>query len=876
MRRVTRFLRIAALAVAAAALAGPLPAQTPTPTPTATPTPVPFLQFPGSAASLGIPNGGRYDASNLVLKPDGTIWTASANENVLARISPDGKVRKWTMPKDAAPSHLLEEPDGTFWVAQLGGFKVSRFDPATEELTEWADAARRPTAFVKKADGKLWLPHTNGVLTTFDPATSTFVYWRTTDPANPLVSLSYPYLDEDGSVWAGDFVRGGIVRIAPGGNTATRWQLPNSFVQPSKIIRGPDGALWISFHASAQIARFVPATAELKTVTVGAFVAPFDLKVYRSRILYSEQAAGEVGVLDPFGDLPSETATLESKELVLSSTTEVAVPTKTKLVAVDVTVEPASPIGVAGFGSPGLSRYPAVAGIPYGLAIDEVRKRILVGATGEIVEILPPLPVTVNDHLYPAAASIAGAGGNRWATEVVAWNRGTPAEDGTRSNTSVDGRLLPSDWIVGLSPGATLTVGPGKLVRQADPIAEEMDGADTAGALRFSPPTGATNFGDFFSWARVYTTREDGGTYGMGRNRVTGGDAVASGETGFLFTPPDADGQRVNAGLFVVEATRVGVSIVGPDGVLVAGPAVLDWPAGFQTQASTVFEVFGIAPVPSARIVFAVEKGRVLPFGTSIDTLTGDPIDLPFFGPRSTAQVQWFLAVERGGGPMGASSRTDLQLFNGAEVASTVSLGFRPARLAASAEPAAGPRFATLTVPAGRTLTVTDALKELFGLEGVAGSVDVVSDPPVFAFARVTAGDASGGRFGYGSAAALGNVAPTVGSRGVFIQVSDAGWDVMESELQVTNPTDDPAQVAIRAFDFEGEAVGEPFPLAVGPKEVLRIPAAFYTVAGRGADVGRLEITPAEGSAPVFAVLVRQDKKTGDADAVIPYVIPAT
>jgi hypothetical protein len=33
---------------------------------------------------------------------------------------------------------------------------------------------------------------------------------------------------------------------------------------------------------------------------------------------------------------------------------------------------------------------------------------------------------------------------------------------------------------------------------------------------------------------------------------------------------------------------------------------------------------------------------------------------------------------------------------------------------------------------------------------------------------------------------------------------------------------------------------------------------------------------PAEGSQPVFATLIRQDKKTGDADAVIPYVVPAS
>ena len=86
MRHVTRFLRFAALAVATAMFPGMLLAQTPTPTPTATPTPPPTptpepaISIPASVGSIGIPNGGRYDASNMILEADGTIWTASANE----------------------------------------------------------------------------------------------------------------------------------------------------------------------------------------------------------------------------------------------------------------------------------------------------------------------------------------------------------------------------------------------------------------------------------------------------------------------------------------------------------------------------------------------------------------------------------------------------------------------------------------------------------------------------------------------------------------------------------------------------------------------------------------------------------------------------
>lgn len=883
MRRVTRFFRFAALAVALVTFPGMLLAQTPTPTPTETPTPTPtptpepVTSAPASVASIGIPNGGRYDASNMILEADGTIWTASASENVLARISADEKkVKKWAMPRDAAPSHLLKESDGTLWVAQLGGFKISRFDPATARLTEWADAARRPTAFVKSANGTLWLPETNGVLTNFDPATGVFVYWRSTDAEKPISSLTYPFLDADGSIWSADFLRGNLLRYAPDGATVTRWALPDAFSQPSKIIRGPDGAIWISLYSASQLARFDPATAELKTFDVGFFVLPFDMKVYRDRIAYTEQQGGEVGVFDPRGRVPAETKTLEATEITLTSTTATVTPVNSTLVATELDVNAGSPRTIEGTGAVGLARYPAIEGAAYALVVDETRKRFLVGGPGQITEVLPPLPVTVDDQIFPAAASIGGRNGSRWATQTVAWNRGTADTAGATVDATVNVRLLPSDWIVGLSPTTTLTVGPGKLVSQDDPIGTDMGGTDTAGALRYTTGATATKFADFYSWIRVYRTREDGGTYGLARNFVKGGQGIGTGETGVLLTPHDAGSQRTNAGLFIVEGGTGTVSIVDASGALVGGPFAYDWPAGYQVQASTIFDAFGIPPSPSARVVFSVTTGRVLPFGTAIDSVSGDPVDLPFFGPRSTAQFQWILGVERGGGPLGPSSRTDLQLLNGAAADSSVSISFRVAHLASASPPASPAPSVTFTVPAGKVVTLTDVVKETFGLVGVAGSMDISSDPPVFAFARITAEDAGGGRHGYGLPALLGDAEAFPGSRGVFIQASDAGWDVMESELQVTNPTDGPAEVTVKAFDAGGTAAGTPLTLAIGPKQVVRVPSAFYSVAGFGAPVGRLEVAPTTGSQPVFATLVRQDKKTGDADAVVPYIVPSS
>ena len=160
---------------------------------------------------------------------------------------------------------------------------------------------------------------------------------------------------------------------------------------------------------------------------------------------------------------------------------------KTTLVSTELDVTRVSPAAVPGPALPGLARYPAVGGAAYAVAIDETRKRFLVGGPGGIVEVLPPLPATVDDHFYPAAASIAGKGGTRWATQVVAWNRGTADTTGATVDATVD-RAAPPDRLDRrpLARGRPSPSEPGKLVSQADPIADEMGGPDTSGALRFT------------------------------------------------------------------------------------------------------------------------------------------------------------------------------------------------------------------------------------------------------------------------------------------------------------------------------------------------------------------------------------------------------
>lgn len=814
-----------------------------------------------------VANGGRWDGANVVLASDGSVWATSANENKIGKLSADGtKFTRWTMPKDAAPSFLLPEADGTFWVAELGGFQVGKFDPATNELKQWADASRRPTGFVKRPDGKLWIPETSGALALFDPATGVFTYYT----ASEIASLSYPFLEPDGSLWAADFLYGSLVRFAPDGKTAKRWALPNPLSNPSKIFRGVDGALWVSLYVGGELGRFVPATAELKTFLVGVSPLPFDLANYNQRIVFSDQRLGYIGFFDPANATPYATKTLEVVDVTLTEKVYPAVTPTTTVLEVatdDVLTSPATL--VTGTVTDNLVEMSTNQSIAYGVAVDEARGKIWFGTIGGLTALQPSVPVTVNDITFPSAASIGGAGDVRWATQLVTWNRGTPDSTGATAAIRFTASLLPNEWIAGYAPGANFSVGAGQLFYRNDPIGSEMGGPDSFGGLRVVPSTQPT---DLFAWSRTYLTRPDGGTLGFAWNGQRADAAVGPDETAFFLTPPDT-GSRVNAGFLVLEEAKGSLVIVDAEG-LERASVPFAWPGGYHYQWHRLFESLGLPRLASARVAFRVETGKVFPFGTAIDDASSDPIGLTVLRPKVAATLQSLPGVARGAGTMGSGSRTDVQLFNPGVDPATVRLEFRAAAAVDGPAPAPGLPSATVTVPPGKVVALEDFLLESLGLDGVFGEIDVVSDVPLFAFARVTAPDPeSEGRVGFGVNGVLGELAVNPGSRAVFINVTDSGSDGIEPELEITNPAWDPTTVTIKLTAADGQPAGSRS-LALGPRETRTFRGFWGNVSGSLTEFGRVEVLPDEGKPGIFAFLLRRDVQTGDADLITPYVLP--
>jgi streptogramin lyase len=861
-RRFLRFV-VAPVVLAALPALGQTPTPTPTPTPTATPTPSVTPTPTPAPTARPVPAGseiwtfagaGTYDGSNLIKDSSGAIWAVSAAENAISRLSANRtKLSRWIMAKDSAPSSLLPDSDGTFWVTELGGFKVAHFDPASGNVTEYVDGTRRPTALVKRPDGKFWLPETGGLLALFDPSVPSFVYYQTPG----VYYLSYPWQDADGTLFSLDFIYGTIVRWAPDLSTARVWTVPATSLSPSKIVRLADGKLWISFHNSSELGRFDDQTGTLDIFTLFTAASPFDIQNYRGLVLYSD-LAGQVGFLDPAKVVPSSSTTLKQADVVPLVRSTLPTTAATSPLAFDEQdLIPPVPGFDVGSGLPGLAQILVNKGSAlWAMLIDEVRGRIFFGTTGAIGILGPPPQIDVRD-LYLASASAAALSSDparAYRTQIVTWNRGTPdAAGATKALNSIQ-RILPDGWIAGLSGTSTTAVPAGTLLSQEDVVGTDMDSAGVFGGFQITSDVRD----DAFAWSRVSLPAPGGGTLGYAANAVKDAVGLGAGDTGFLFASPDA-AQRTIAGLLVTQSSTGTLSIVDASGVTKATYAY-DWPGGYRVQGTSIFDAFALPPLPSARIVCKVATGRVLLFGTAVDPVSGDGANLGAIGAAAFAPGLQITGFERGGG-----LSSTLQVFNPGTNPAHVSLSVRVA------QPVDGPTLppaafaATTTVPPGTVATL-----DLSGAGGaVTGTLDIVSDQPVAAFATFRTALPSGGNAVF-TAPAVFFASPTgisPGSRGVFLAATQN--DAFSSTIQITSTSPNPGDVTVRFSGADGTATGSRT-VTVPPWGVVSLPGSL---AGAATDLGRVDVVPADGTTPFLTVLLRQDRQTGDIDVILPLVI---
>ncbi len=434
----------------------------------------------------------------------------------------------------------------------------------------------------------------------------------------------------------------------------------------------------------------------------------------------------------------------------------------------------------------------------------------------------------------------------------MTWNRGTPDAQGATHTMNQVERLLPEGWIAGWSPAAQQAIDAGKILVQSDAVGTDMDAPGALGSIRLLSDQGA----DTFAWSRISVPGAGGGTLGSATNAVLGTAAIAAGDSGFVFTPADP-AFRTHAGVFIVQDATGTISVVDAAGqTRVTFP--FDWPSGFRAQGSTIFEVFGLPALPSARIVCTVATGSVLLFGTAYDPVSGDAVRLEPFRSGDVGLWPVLPGFVRGGGLAGT-----LQLFNPGTTTAHVNLSFRAAQ-APGAPAAPGQAIGSVTVPAGAVVSV-----DLGAGAAAQGALDLSSDQNVAAFASYRRPLGSGGTAGYGVAAQQVAAAIPAGSRGVF--VSSTVNDAFTSTLQLVNMGFDPAAVTVAFTNADGTDAGGAQTVTLPAQGVVNLPG---WPAGQTTDAGRVDVTPADGSPAVLAILARRDRVSQDTDAISPFVVP--
>jgi streptogramin lyase len=282
---------------------------------------------------LGHPASMQHD---LVVHPDGRIYSVDTNQDQLYRLDPRTDERQsWPIPRGdsplggvfgntgallapnsnshVAPHSLQVAPDGSIWVTLCLGNKIGRFDPKTEEwqIIELEEGLYPHTLRFDR-QGRVWftLAISNHV-GMIDPASgerrtirlpartwsqavavrlAPVFIWLTKvlpieePPASEGMELPIPYgidIAPDGGVWFSQLNERRIGRIDPDSGSIEVIDTP--FPGPRRLRFDSQGNLWIPGFSASLVARYTPSSGEFRTwkLPIEGVETPYALNVDR-------------------------------------------------------------------------------------------------------------------------------------------------------------------------------------------------------------------------------------------------------------------------------------------------------------------------------------------------------------------------------------------------------------------------------------------------------------------------------------------------------------------------------------------------------------------------------------------------------------------
>jgi subtilisin-like proprotein convertase family protein len=287
------------------------------------------------------------------------------------------------------------------------------------------------------------------------------------------------------------------------------------------------------------------------------------------------------------------------------------------------------------------------------------------------------------------------------------------------------------------------TVAPGRVLALDDVVGSEFGYADSIGQLTVLGPDTR-----FLATSRAYTEGAQG-TFGILVPGFASADGIGPGQTASAAGLVRNARFHTNAGFTELSGSPVSVrlDVFRADGTLVAS-TTRGAAANANLLVTDIIGERGLGTMSNFRIDFTVTSaaGRVAPFATLIDNVTGDGVFVAAVGPAASAEDIVIPQASHAAGANGDFFRTDLHIAN---------LGAAPARVTVSLLPRlltgepAPPRL--FTIGPGETLESPDVLAGEFGLgdPSAAGLLLRPDGPARLAVSTRTTVEKFGGTFGF-------------------------------------------------------------------------------------------------------------------------------
>ncbi len=407
----------------------------------------------------------------------------------------------------------------------------------------------------------------------------------------------------------------------------------------------------------------------------------------------------------------------------------------------------------------------------------------------------------------------------------------------------------------------TQTIGPGRVLALNDVVTSLFGYEDTIG-----PMTVVGTDANFLATSRAYT-RGDNGTFGLFVPSASNASGIAAGSATATANGLAKTSQfHTNVGFTEVSGSPVTVRIDLRDaaGVLLASTTR-------SADANTTFLITdvirdqGLANTTNFRADFTVVSpvGRILPFATYVDDVTGDG---SFQSAVAATPSSEDVIVPQSAHVTGANGdffKTNLDVTNLDAQPVTLTVSLLPLLISGAA-----PTPRTYTLGPGQTLEKVDFLATEFGLAdpSAAGLRIHPSAPARLAVSTRTYVEKFGGTFGYSVPGVPASTAIGSGVTATAIQIDQTtGLSGYRSNFGFTEVAGAPATVLVTVVSGDTGAVLGSSTYSVGPNATFQ--ASVGDLLGTSATASNLylQFLIQGGGGRILPYATAVDNKSGDA-----------